>query len=94
MADGKFVYGFSDDTGAGDILALCGGKGTGLMRMRRLGLPVPEGFIITTEACASYTSSGELPGGLMGKVEEHLARLEEATGRGFGDPPRTHCSSQ
>jgi pyruvate, orthophosphate dikinase len=56
------------------------------MRMRRLGLPVPEGFVITTEACASYTSSGDLPRGLMDEVREHPARLEDATGRGFGDP--------
>jgi hypothetical protein len=48
----RFVYGFTEDLGSGDVLALCGGKGSGLMRMRRLGLPVPEGFIITTEACA------------------------------------------
>jgi pyruvate,orthophosphate dikinase len=56
------------------------------MRMRRLGFPVPEGFIITTAACVFYIRSGELPEGLMAEVMEHLARLEEATGRGFGDP--------
>src|SRR3954452_16198855 len=85
-AAGKFVYGFSEDLGAEDVLALCGGKGAGLMRMRRLGFPVPEGFIITTAACVFYIRSGELPEGLMAEVMEHLARLEEATGRGFGDP--------
>src|SRR3954470_7372197 len=84
-AAGKFVYGFSEDLGE-DVLALCGGKGAGLMRMRRLGFPVPEGFIITTEACVLYIKSGELPEGLMTQVMDHLARLEEATGRGFGDP--------
>jgi hypothetical protein len=42
----RFVYGFSDDVRAADVLALCGGKGSGLMRMRSLGLPVPEGFVI------------------------------------------------
>jgi hypothetical protein len=59
----RFVYGFTEDLGLEHVLALCGGKGSGLMRMCRLGLPVPEGFIITTEACASYIESGELPEG-------------------------------
>ncbi|MCA1738335.1 MAG: hypothetical protein LC740_05745, partial [Actinobacteria bacterium] len=45
---GRFVYGFSDDVGSVDVRALCGGKGSGLIRMRGLGLPVPEGFVITT----------------------------------------------
>ena len=83
---GRFVYGFSDDLGPADILALCGGKGSGLMRMRGLGLPVPEGFVITTEACVSYIETGEMPDGLMDEGRENLGRVEEATGRGFGDP--------
>src|ERR671916_2555182 len=83
----KFVYGFSEDPGLeDDLVTLCGGKGAGLMRMRQLGLPVPEGFVITTEACAGYLGSGELPEGLMVQVMDHLARLEESTGRKFGDP--------
>ena len=82
----RFVYGFSDDVGSGDVLALCGGKGSGLMRMRGLGLPVPEGFVITTEACVSYIETREMPEGLMDEVRENLKRVEEATGRGFGDP--------
>jgi pyruvate, orthophosphate dikinase len=82
----KLVYGFSEDPGSENVLALCGGKGAGLMRMRHSGLPVPEGFIITTEACVSYTESGELPDGLMAEVMDHLTRLEEETGRRFGDP--------
>src|SRR5215212_1953787 len=87
MRGEKLVYGFSEDPGAeDDLMALCGGKGAGLMRMRQLGLPVPEGFVITTEACAAYLRSGQLPGGLMAQVMDHLARLEEETGRGFGDP--------
>ena len=81
-----FVYGFAEDLGSEDVLALLGGKGAGLTQMRRSGLPVPEGFIITTEACVSYIRSGELPDGLMDEVMEHMARLEEETGRGFGDP--------
>src|ERR671916_771919 len=83
----KLVYGFSEDPGAeDDLVALCGGKGAGLMRMRQLGLPVPEGFVITTEACAGYLGSGELPRGLMAQVMDHLERLEDSTGRKFGDP--------
>jgi pyruvate,orthophosphate dikinase len=85
-ATGRLVYGFSDDLGGGDVLALCGGKGSGLIRMRGLGLPVPEGFVITTEACVSYIESGRMPDGLMDGVRENLGRVEEATGMGFGDP--------
>ena len=82
----RFVYGFSDELGLSDVLALCGGKGSGLMRMRGLGLPVPEGFVITTEACVSYIKTRQMPGGLLEEVKENLKRVEEATGRGFGDP--------
>ncbi len=83
---GRFVYGFADDLGPADVRALCGGKGAGLIRMRGLGLPVPEGFVITTEACVSYMETGALPDGLMDEVRANLKRVEEATGRGFGDP--------
>ena len=57
----RFVYGFSDDLGSADILGLCGGKGSGLIRMHGLGLPVLEGFVITTEACVFYIKTGEMP---------------------------------
>src|SRR5918997_5635928 len=83
---GRFVYAFSDDLGEVDVLAFCGGKGSGLMRMRGLGLPVPEGFVITTEACVSYIETGRMPDGLLDEVKENLGRVEGATGRGFGDP--------
>src|ERR671917_1540685 len=83
---GRVVYGFSDNLGSADVLALCGGKGSGLIRMHGLGLPVPEGFVITTEACVFYIKTGEMPEGLMDEVKENLQRVEEATGRGFGDP--------
>src|SRR4028118_1472054 len=82
----RFVYGFSDDLGPSEILTLCGGKGSGLMRMRGLGLPVPEGFVITTEACVSYITTREMPAGLLDEVRENLKRVEEATGRGGGGP--------
>src|ERR671912_2451897 len=83
---GRFVYGFSDNLGSADVLALCGGKGSGLIRMHGLGLPVPEGFVITTEACVFYIKTGEMPEGLMDEVKENLQRVEEATGPGFGHP--------
>src|SRR4028119_897327 len=82
----RFVYGFSDDLGPAEILALCGGKGSGLMRMRGLGLPVPDGFVITTEACVSYITTREMPAGLLDEVRENLKRAEAAPGRGVGDP--------
>ena len=75
MSDRKFVYDFTEDPRTEDILALCGGKGTGLMRMRHLGLPVPEGFVGTTEACDLYTGYRALPEGLMDEVKEHLKHL-------------------
>ena len=82
----RFVYEFSDDLGPAEILALRGGKGSGLMRMRGLGLPVPESFVVATEACVSYITTREMPAGLMYEVRENLGRVEEATGRGCGDP--------
>src|ERR671911_2994632 len=83
---GRFVHGFSDNLGSADVLALCGGKGSGLIRMHGLGLPVPEGFVITTEACVFYIKTGEMPEGLMDDVKSHMARVEEATDRAFGSP--------
>ena len=65
---------------------LLGGKGAGLTEMTRLGIPVPPGFTITTEACLSYSSNrGKMPDGLEGEVGEHLGRLEQAIGKRFGD---------
>ncbi|MGH2453571.1 MAG: pyruvate, phosphate dikinase [bacterium] len=66
---------------------LLGGKGAGLAEMSRIGLPVPPGFTITTEACLEYIRRGrELPEGLMEEVREKLKVIEERTGRRFGDP--------
>ncbi|MDP8948837.1 MAG: hypothetical protein M3N00_01130, partial [Actinomycetota bacterium] len=60
MADkGKLVYGFSE--GSGEMEDLLGGKGAGLAEMTRLGLPVPPGFTITTDACRVYREAGRLP---------------------------------
>jgi pyruvate, orthophosphate dikinase len=85
MADeGKLVYGFSE--GSEEMKDLLGGKGAGLAEMTRLGLPVPPGFTITTEACQAYMEAEQLPDGLMEDVMEHLVQLEDATGKRLGDP--------
>src|SRR3712207_9429316 len=85
MADkGKLVYGFSE--GSGEMKGLLGGKGAGLAEMTRLGLPVPPGFTITTDACREYREAGRLPAGLMESVAEHLGDLEGFTGKRLGDP--------
>ena len=83
MADERFVYEFSE--GSEDMKDLLGGKGAGLAAMSNLGLPVPPGFTITTEACRDYMQSGELSEGISGQVEENLAKLEESIGKGLGD---------
>ena len=65
---------------------LLGGKGANLAEMTRLGLPVPPGFTVTTDACRAYLASGRPPEELAGLVEEHLSALEERMGRRLGDP--------
>jgi pyruvate, orthophosphate dikinase len=65
---------------------LLGGKGANLAEMTNLGLPVPPGFTITTEACRHYLEHGAEPEGLSDEVAEHLAALERAMGRPLGDP--------
>ena len=67
--------------------SLLGGKGAGLAEMTNAGLPVPPGFTITTEACNAYYEAGkQLPEGLWDDVVAHMKELEQATGKGFGDP--------
>ncbi len=80
---GKFVYDFEE--GNRDLKDLLGGKGANLAEMTNLGLPVPPGFTITTDACREYLRTGELPGGLDRQVGEHLATLEAKMGRRLGD---------
>src|SRR3989440_1574575 len=79
----KFVYHFHE--GNRDMKDLLGGKGANLAEMTNMGLPVPPGFTITTEACLAYLKSGGFPPGLMEEVEGHLATLEEAMGKRLGD---------
>ncbi|HEY7265790.1 MAG TPA: pyruvate, phosphate dikinase [Trebonia sp.] len=80
----KFVYAFSE--GNKDLKDLLGGKGANLAEMTNLGLPVPPGFIISTEACRYYLAHGTTPEGLDGEVDTHLDALEQAMGRKLGDP--------
>jgi pyruvate,orthophosphate dikinase len=80
----KYVYDFSE--GNRDMKDLLGGKGANLAEMTNMGLPVPPGFTITTEACLTYLAQGGHPDGLMDQVEEHLGRLEQAMGKRLGDP--------
>ncbi|MEV6849127.1 pyruvate, phosphate dikinase [Actinoplanes sp. NPDC051411] len=80
----KFVYDFSE--GNKDLKDLLGGKGANLAEMTNLGLPVPAGFTITTEACRTFLKSSALPDGLDAEIASHLADLERAMGRKLGDP--------
>ena len=85
MADDRMkdIYAFED--GSGKSKKLLGGKGAGLCEMTRLKLPVPPGFIITTQVCDVYYQNGKkLPDGLMSKVRKHIAKLEKKTGKGWG----------
>ena len=80
----RYVFDFAEDSGGGR--ELLGGKGIGLAEMTALGVPVPDGFTIATEACRAYLAGGgEVPAGLDGEVDEHIAALEQRTGKGFGD---------
>ena len=84
----KYVYFFGGGSaeGTGDQKELLGSKGAGLAEMSGLGLPVPPGFTVTTEACIQYHAAGrELPDGLEEQFAEQLSRLEELQGRTFGD---------
>ncbi len=80
-----FVYSFDEPAPGGR--ELLGGKGLGLSQMAHLGVPVPAGFTITTDACRAYmTNGGDLPAGLEDEILEHIERLERVTGSTFGDP--------
>jgi pyruvate,orthophosphate dikinase len=82
--NGRFVYGFDEPAEGGR--ELLGGKGVGLAEMTQLGVPVPAGFTITTDACRAYMRNGQqLPDGLAPEIDEHLHALERKTGKRFGD---------
>ncbi|TDQ00971.1 pyruvate, phosphate dikinase [Labedaea rhizosphaerae] len=78
----KYVYDFAD--GNKDMKDLLGGKGANLAEMTNLGLPVPPGFTITTEACRAYLRDGRQPDELAEQVSEHLSALEQTMGKRLG----------
>jgi pyruvate, orthophosphate dikinase len=81
----RYVYGFDEPSEGGR--ELLGGKGIGLAEMTQLGVPVPTGFTITTDACRAYMANAQrLPYGLSEEIEQHLDALEQKTGKRFGDP--------
>jgi len=80
----KYVYFFNE--GKGDMKSVLGGKGAGLAEMTRIGIPVPQGFTITTEVCVEYYKNDKrYPQGLDGQIEENLKKLEQVSKKGFGD---------
>jgi pyruvate,orthophosphate dikinase len=81
----KHVYSFAE--GDGQNKKLLGGKGANLCEMTQIGINVPPGFVITTEACLEYLANDGLPDGLMDEVQEQIAQLEKSTGKTFGKGP-------
>ncbi|MGD0138646.1 MAG: pyruvate, phosphate dikinase [Tepidisphaeraceae bacterium] len=82
-----YFFGNGKAEGGAHMKDLLGGKGANLADMTLVPLPVPPGFTITTETCGQYNDLGQkLPKGLMDEVKTHLARLEKAAGKKFGDP--------
>ncbi|MCC6094771.1 MAG: pyruvate, phosphate dikinase, partial [Eubacterium sp.] len=80
----KWVYLFSE--GNKDMRELLGGKGANLAEMTNLGLPVPQGFTITTEACTQYYEDGrQINDEILGQIKEYMGKMEEITGKKFGD---------
>ena len=84
MAAVRYVYDFDEPSRGGR--ELLGGKGIGLAEMTQMGVPVPAGFTVTTDACRAYMAAGELPDGLEDEIAEHVRRLEDKTGKRFGSP--------
>jgi pyruvate,orthophosphate dikinase len=85
----RYVYYFGDGhaDGSGKMKELLGGKGAGLAEMTNIGVPVPPGLTISTEACTWYYANGRsFPPELRGQVDEHLRKIEASVGRRFGDP--------
>ena len=80
----KYVYLFSE--GDGSMRELLGGKGANLAEMTKLGLPVPQGFTISTEACTQYYEDGrQINDEIQAQIMEYVGKMEEITGKKFGD---------
>src|SRR5215218_8526755 len=83
MPSNTYVYDFDESAEGGKDLL--GGKGAGLAEMTQLGVPVPAGFTISTDACRAYLAGGEIPAGVEEEIAEHVATLEAKTRKRFGD---------
>ncbi len=80
----KWVYLFTE--GKAEMRELLGGKGANLAEMTNIGLPVPQGFTVTTEACTQYYEDGEkINDEILSQIDEHITKLEDITGKKFGD---------
>ena len=81
----KFVYSFNE--GSKDMKMMLGGKGANLAEMTKIGLPVPFGFTVTTDACKKYyEDGGKIEDGIMEEIREKLVELENVMGKKLGDP--------
>ena len=81
----KYVYMFSE--GDATMRNLLGGKGANLAEMTKIGLPVPQGFTITTEACTKYYEDGKtISDDIIEEINAAIAKTEEIAGKKFGDP--------
>ena len=81
----KYVYGFSE--GKKEMKELLGGKGANLAEMTTLGIPVPPGFTITTEACAAFSDVGQkYPEGMLEEVAQYVNKVQQDLGKNFGEP--------
>ncbi|MEG0691903.1 MAG: PEP/pyruvate-binding domain-containing protein, partial [Oscillospiraceae bacterium] len=79
----KFVYLFSE--GSGSMRELLGGKGANLAEMTNLGMPVPQGFTVTTEACTQYYADSEvINDDIQAEIMEYISKLEDICGKKFG----------
>ena len=84
MAVNKFVYMFTETDAT--MRNLLGGKGLNLGQMTRLGLPIPQGFTVSTEACTYYYKNNQkLSEGILKEIDDAMVKLEEITGKKFGD---------
>src|SRR5208283_646867 len=89
MAKAKFVYQFGGGVAETSVTSkeILGGKGSGLMEMTKIGLPVPAGFTIGIPACEEYFKSGrKLPKSIVDEIKVALAKLEKTVGKKLGDP--------
>src|SRR5690242_1473782 len=81
-----YFFGGGRAEGTKDMKSILGGKGANLAEMTNLGVPVPPGFTIACECCIEFLRSGRIPEGVEQEVDEHMRRLEQASGKRFGDP--------